>query len=346
MSMEYLITTSVNASLASAWNDCLNAADFATHYTAPEFLDENYFRASRPFAVLAMDAGTVIGVVTGYFAGADMVCGASGSPHICVRRGANLEDVGRVLAAGLRAHARSAVKFMSAYAWTQVPGFETAGFRLRKIDVPLCTILLDLSKGTDWLFRQCSETRRNKIRRAIKAGVQVTEMDFGRDFDEYYDLYRHWCGFKNVTCHPYELQRSVLETRGNRLILVARHEGRLLGVSSFRYRRPGVVEYAANVSRREESRLRQNDLLLWRGIEWSVQQGGFSHFSMAGAHFFLQKFGGDTHTTYGYSLDRTFLRTRDTVAGVRTAAMRLYRRLPEPVKRAAKRLLQRGSTEA
>ena len=345
--MEYLVITSaVNASIASAWNDCLDASDFATHYTAPEFFDENYFRARRPFAVLATDAGTILGVATGFFGGSDMICGAPGSPHICVRRGASQEDVGRVLAAGLRAHASSAAKFISAYAWSQIPAFEAAGFRMRMVDVPLCTILLDLSKGADWLFRQLSETRRNKISRAIKAGVEVTEMDFGRDFDEYYDLYRHWCGFKDVTCLPYELQRSVLETRGNRLILVARHHGRLVGVSTFRYRRPGLVEYAANVSRREETKIRQNDLLLWRGIEWSVQQGGFSHFSMAGAHFFLQKFGGDVHTTYGYSLDRTFLRTRDTVAGVRTAAMQLYRRLPDPVKRAARKLLQRRSAEA
>jgi hypothetical protein len=40
----------------------------------------------------------------------------------------------------------------------------------------------------------------------------------------------------------------------------ARHDGRVVGVSTFRFRKPGIVEYAANVSRRKETRIRQNDL--------------------------------------------------------------------------------------
>jgi lipid II:glycine glycyltransferase (peptidoglycan interpeptide bridge formation enzyme) len=71
-----------------------------------------------------------------------------------------------------------------------MPGLKAAGFRLKKFNVPMCTILLDLSKGKDWLFRQCSERRRNKIRRAMKAGVEVAEMNTDWDFDEYYELYR------------------------------------------------------------------------------------------------------------------------------------------------------------
>jgi hypothetical protein len=170
-------------------------------------------------------------------------------------------------------------------------------------------------------------------------------MNIERDFDEYYELYRHWCGFKNTACQPYDVQRSVFAIKGNRLVLVARHDGRMVGVSTFRFRRPGVVEYAANVSRREETKVRQNDLLLWRGIEWSVEQGNFSHFSMAGAHFFLQKFGGQAHATYRYSLDRTWLRRRDTAAALRSTAMRLYHRLPERVRRTAKKLIRRSGED-
>ena len=344
--MDHLIVTSaVSGSVAAAWNDCLDAASFPTHYTAPEFFNENYFVGRRPFAVLAMDGEVVNGVVTGLLDGPDMTCGASGSPHVCVRRGANLDEVGRVLATGLRAHAPSSVAFISAYTWNEIPGFQTARFRLRKYEVPMCTILLDLSKGKDWLFRQCSETRRNKIRRAMKAGVEVAEMNIEREFDEYYDLYRHWCGFKNTPCQPYDVQRSVFATKGNRLILVARHAGQMVGVSTFRFRRPGVVEYAANVSRREQTKVRQNDLLLWRGIEWSVEQRDFSYFSMAGAHFFLQKFGGNAHTTYRYSLDRTLLRRRDAIAGLRTMATRVYQRMPEGVRKTAKSLMRRPGEE-
>jgi hypothetical protein len=340
-----IVTAPADAATAAAWNDCLDAASYATHYTAPEFLEESYFAGRRPFAVLAVDGNVINGVVTGHFSGRDMICGAAESPHVCVRRGANVDEVARELAAGLRAHGSASAEFISAHSWIELPGFRTAGFRLRKFEVPMCTILLDLSKGKDWLFRQCSETRRNKIRRAIKAGVEVTRLDVDRDFDDYYDLYRDWCAFKHVPCQPYDTALRVSGNTGNRLVLIARHDGRLVGGSSFRFRRPGVVEYAANVSRREETRVRQNDLLLWRGIEWAADQGDFTYFSTAGAHFFLQKFGGEAHTTYRYSLDRTLLRRRDAIAGLRTGAMRVYQRLPEGVRRTAKSLIRRGGDE-
>jgi len=340
-----VVTSAVNASLEAAWNDCLDATSFATHYTAPEFFRESYFQGMEPFAVLATDGTTIAGVITGFVNGRDMVCGHAGSPRVCVRHGTDSDEVGRVLAAGLCSHVPPSVEFISVYTWNRMPGFETAAFRSRRFAAPLGTILLDLSQGTGRLFRQCSEAGRNKIRQAIKAGVEVTEMNVAREFDEYYRLYQHWCEFNAAACQPYEIQRSVFESQGNRLILVARHYGRMIGVSTFRFRKPGLIESAANVSRREDAELCQNELLLWRGIEWSVQQKSFSHFSMTGAHFFLQKFGGELHATYRYSLDRTFLRRRDTIAALRSAAGHLYHRLPEPVKKTARRLRQRRSEE-
>ena len=340
--MEYMIVTgAANAATLSAWNDCLDSADFATYHTSPEFLSEGRLRGREPFAVLAVQGERVHGVVTGFCDRRELTCGESGSPHLCVRRGEDVHAVGSTLAAGLRAHASRSTELISAYAWGEMPGLRAAGFRSQSFAPPLCTILLDLSRGKDWLFRQCSETRRNKIHRAVKAGVQVSEMVLARDFDEYYELYRHWCGFKKLACQPYDVQRSAFELGANRLALVARHDGQMTGVSTFRFRRPGLVEYASNVSRREDSKIRQNDLLLWRGIEWSVEQGCYSHFSMAGAHFFLQKFGGRVHQTYIYRLDRTFLRRRDAADGIRAAAQRLYRSLPEGAKQVAKKLLRR-----
>jgi len=224
--------------------------------------------------------------------------------------------------------------------------FEQSGLRSRVVNVPLCTYLLDLSKGKDQLLRSCSETRRNKIRRAIKAGVDVAVMNLERDFAEYYDLYSDWCAFKNVARQSADIQRRAFQAKESRLVLVARHEGRIVGVSTFRFRRPGVVEYAANVSRREESKVRQNDLLLWRGVEWAVEQGDFRYFSTAGAHFFLAKFGGDLQLTYRYTLDRTVLRQRHAAEDIRRVARRAFEHLPSGVQRISRQLLRRpGESE-
>jgi hypothetical protein len=340
--MNHLILTSFpDDATAAAWNDCLDNSEFAGFFTAPEYFRVQYHEHKRPFAVLAVADGVVHGIATGLLGNQDITCGLSGSPQVCIRRGSHNEEVGKALAAGLRSHAGKSTKFIGAFAWSEIAGFQSVGFRVKKFQTPHGTIVLDLSKGTDLLFREFAEERRNNIRRAIKAGVEVTEMDIARDFDDYYALYKHWCETKRLTPHPYELQRVVFETKGNRLLLVARHNGRMVGAETCRFRRPGIMEASANISRREETKLKQNDLLLWRAIEWSVRQKDIRYFSMAGAHMFLQRFGGQRHATYRYSLDLTAFGVRDLAETGHEVAVRVYLRLPRRARQGIKKLLDR-----
>jgi FemAB family len=338
---EHLILTSTpDDSTTAAWNDCLDNSEFAGLFVTPNFLRTLYFKDQRPFAVLAVSDGKVHGVVTGLFADRDIECGHSGSPQICLRTGSNPEAVGEALAAGLRSHALPPTEFISAFAWTEVAGFRSVGFRPRKFEVPLGTIVLDLSKGADVLLQEMSMRRRYNIRHAIKTGVDVEEMNVDRDFDEYYALYRHWSDFKLQDLRPYHVHREVFASGGNRLLLVARHKKRMVGVSTFRFRRPGLMEYTSNVSRREDSNLKQNDLLVWRAIEWSIRQQDIRYFSMTAAHYFLQAFGGRQHTTLRYSLDLTTLRRRDLAESARDAAIALYGALPQQAKRGLKKMFR------
>jgi hypothetical protein len=339
--MNHLILTSTpDEATTSAWNNCLDNSEFAGLYTTPDFFRIEYFHNQRPFAVLASSGAVIHGVVTGLLAEHVTECGHSGSPQICIRKGSDPETVGKVLAAGLKSHAQSSTQFISAFAWNAVPGFRSAGFRVARVETPLGTILLDLSKGVDLLFREFAESRRANIRRAIKAGVEVAELNIDRDFDDYYALYSHWCELKHLDRQPYDLQRAVYGSRGNRLILVARHKGRMVGVSTFRFRRPGIVEYTANVSKREDTKLKQNDLLMWRAIEWSARQGDIRYFSMAAAHTFLQRFGGHSHATYRYSLDLTAFRRRHLAETARAAAYAVYHAMPQRAQMGLKKLFR------
>jgi hypothetical protein len=344
--MRYLtLTVRPDDVTAAAWNDCLDNSEFAGFYTSPEFFDIPYFRSSGAFAILAERDGVVHGVATGVVSRLEMSCGLSGSPQICIRRNTDAEAVGRALAAGLKNHGVRSTKFVSAFTWGEVSGFASAGFRFRRYDAPLSTILLDLSRGTDVLLSECHSARRVNIRRAIKTGVEVLEMNVERDFDDYYALYSHWCELKQLPRQPYDVQRAVFESKGNRLLLVARHDGRMIGVSTFRFRRPGIMEYTANVSRHDERKLKQNDLLMWRAIEWATRQANIRYLSMAGAHTFLQRFGGEVHPTYRYSLDLTTFRRRDLAESAHAIAIRTYRALPNVAKSTIKKLLQRGNAD-
>jgi hypothetical protein len=332
-----LLTAYPEPQLAAAWNASLDESRFASHYTSPEFFSEEYFLDSAPFAVLAVQGETVLGVLTGTSRGGFAVCGMHASPQVCIRDGAAEADVVVALLAGLKGRLTKQERMLTVFSWTALEGFRRAGFRERLIRAPMAPILIDLSRSPDALFREFSETRRNKVRRAIKAGVEVAELNIADDFDTYYELYAHWCNFKHVAPQPYDVQRAVFEHSGNRLVLCARHAGKIVGVSTFRYRKPGIMEYAANVSRREETRIRQNDLLLWKGIEWAAGSG-LRYFSTAGSHFFLQKFGGALHTTYRYTMDRTVLRRHHAVETLHDAALSMFQKFPGGVQQAVRRL--------
>jgi hypothetical protein len=338
-----VLTSSPSEEVLGAWNDCLDCAEFASHYTSPEFFREPYFCGLDQFAILARDeTGRVCGVLTGLRRGSQLVCGAEGSPQLCFRRDVDLPTAGLALATGLVEYAASSDQAITVYSWSPIEGFARIGFRSRTLVAPLGTIVLDLSRGSERLFKEFSQTRRNQIRRAMREKVEISEMDVTNDFDDYYALYAHWCGFKGVPAHPYELQRSVFEMQGNRLILVARHRGKMIGVSTFRFRRPGIIEYAANVSRREETKVRQNDLLIWKAIEWAAKQPRIGLFSFAGAHFFLQMFGGQMRPVHRYRIDRTLFRRHDLKENLKDAAMGAFRVLPPGVRTKLKAAWRRG----
>ena len=245
-----VLTAFPDEAVAASWRECLASADFPSHYTSPEFFLEPYFAGHAPFAVLAMQEDQVFGVLTGLKEAGRVDCGIATRPQVCCRREASPVEISRALAEGLLAHLDRRDQYVTVYAWCPLAGFEQLGFRHRQRPDHQSVVVLDLGLGTDALFKQFSQTRRNDLRRAIKNGVEVLEYEENRDFDEYYEILQDWCRFKQLPLPSYETQRTAFKLRGNRLVLVARHEGRMIGVSSFRFQPGGLVEYSANWSRR------------------------------------------------------------------------------------------------
>lgn len=273
-----------------------------------------------------MEESRVEGVLTGMSSGRRAECGLSVRPQICRRRTADADRVGEAFAAGIGSLDDGRHDLLTVYSWERIPAFERHGFRVRENTGVAGVVVLDLTAGPAAIFKQFSDTRRNQIRRAMRAGVSVTEMSIEADFDDYYSIYRHWCEFKDLPAQPYDLHRLALGSK-NRLVLVARIEGRIIGASIFRFQPGGLMEYAANVSRREETKVRQNDLLVWRAIEWGCRQG-FRRLSMGGAHLFLQMFGGRQLPTYRYRLDRSLFRRHELQEHMRAALAGLWRKVP------------------
>lgn len=328
--------------LEGAWRASLREADFPAHYVAPEFFREPFWTGRHPFAVVAMEADDVVGVVTGIRDGSHLVAGLSVRPQVCCRTTSDSAMVARTLAAGLRAEARGKAGLVSVYTWAGMDGFLAAGFRGRRYAGDEGLVILDLTRGPDALFRDFSENRRTNIRKAMKSGLEVSQTTDPEEWRAFYAIYADWCSRKQIEAQPLSVMEAALRLTRNRRLFVARHRGQIIAAVTLRLEPGGIMEYAANCSIEEYQRLKPNDLLHWRIIEWGAQEG-YRLYSLGGAHLFLRKFGGALVPTFGYRLDLTFGQRHHLQEVAAHWRRRVFEALPGGVRGAVRRAFGRGA---
>ena|SRR5208282_129056 len=315
--------------MEKAWRDYLARVEFPSHYESPEYFVEPLWPGKPRFAVLAFENEKVIGVLTGLHAGKDVICGLPARPQISVDPAGDTAAILETLLQGLLAEASSA-ELVSVYTWAylKLPPFAARGFRCQQVQG---NVVLDLTLGSDALFKQFAKDRRRNIRYAEKNGVEIFEVTNAQDIADSYAVYSAWRETERKTVRGQRVSFEVFEKAarltGNRLRLLARVEGKPVAINSFRFFPGGLFESSANSSLDEFMHLKPNDLLQWRGIEWACAHGLRRH-SLGGSHQFLLRFGGTVIPILRYRLDQTFLRRhdlRDTVEGV---GRRIVAKLP------------------
>ncbi|MGO8719737.1 MAG: GNAT family N-acetyltransferase [Acidobacteriaceae bacterium] len=311
--------------LEAKWTECLRRTTAPAHYASPAFFLEPYFREKKPFAVLAIVGGEVVGALTGLHEHETVVSGLETRVHITVDERRDPKEALVLLLQGVEQESKSA-KVVQIYSWRQLPltPFEDAGYRKREFTG---NPILDLSLGAEVLLKQCNSKRRNCIRFAMKSGLEITEATSREEFEAFYGIYEQWCTAKEIFQYPKEVEWEAFETtRNNRRYLLAKFEGEIVAGSVFRFFPGGLVEYSRNSSLPQYLRLKPNDLLVWHAIEWACENR-FTRFSMGGNHRFLREFGGQTTPIHRYRLDRTFFRQHDLKDSLHDAARGAFRRL-------------------
>lgn len=290
-------------SIESAWRACLADSELPTHYTSPEYFLEPALRDQRPFAILSIDGIDVSGVLTGVNSGTHVQSGVSVRPQIALSRRADPTIAMASLIAGLLAEARRA-KLVDLFVWSGMESLVNCRFRQRRYDG---VVMLDLSQGPDLLFRRFSQTTRNEIRRAIKNGVSVDIATKSEDLSAYYAVYVDWSRRKHIPFIEEDEFQKMFALTQNRRLLLARHQGQVIGGVVLRFLSGGMAEYAANSSLEGALKLHSNHLLQWRAIEW-LCAAGMRRYSLGGTHFFLRKFGGRITPTIRCRLDLSLSR--------------------------------------
>jgi hypothetical protein len=324
------------------WRDCLAHVECPAHYDTPEFFLEPFWKAKRPFAVLAIERGLINGVLTGCYEGNQVVSGQASRPQICVADRASGEATLDALARGLLKEAGSA-PLVTVYGWSQTPleAFTGHGFLQRSLEG---NVVLDLSMGADEVFRQFTASRRRNIRLATKHYVEVFQASAREDFSSFYEVYLSWRRTQRKTIQgaevPFETFEKAYRLKANRRLFLARFSGKIIAGSTVRFFPKGLLEYAANASLDGYQNVYPNDLLLWKVIEWGCQEG-FPRCSLGGAQPFLARSGGTVLPIYRYRVDRTWIRRYDLREGVLDIGREALHKLPAPLEKTIRQVLGR-----
>lgn len=325
--------------LEKLWREYLERVEVPSHYDSPEYFLDPLRRGSRPFAVLALDGSRITGALTGFHLDRTVLSGLASRPQISVD-GTDVAATLDTLALGLKAEAKGA-DLISVYTWPTLDliPFAKQGFRRRQL---LGSVVLDLTRGADTLFKEFTKDRRRNIRFAEKHGVEVREATTAQDIVDAHKVYSAWRGTDRKKVQgdwSFESFEKTVSLRNNRRLFLAELSGRVIAINIFRFFPGGLFESAANSSLDEFMHVKPNDLLQWRGIQWACAQGLKRH-SLGGAHEFLLRFGGSVVPVLRYRLDRTLFRRNDLKESLGDTARSLLRSAPPGVGETARRLFR------
>lgn len=321
------------------WFDFLPASTFPCHYTSPAFFLEPFWKNKNPFALLVFDDEKIVGALTGLKSEKQIVSGLEVRPQVSIAKDSNRNEVVKHLVAGLEDFAGEKTNLVSIHSAERAPEFAACGFTEKKAAGTFEVIMLDLSKGADAVFKSFSQSRRSDLRKAMRENrVQISQLETPDELKELHQIHIEWCGRKNIASDTWEMMESLFAQKRFRRIFIAKHDGKIIAGSYFRFFPKALMEYTANNSLPEYQHLRPNDLIVWKSIEWACEQG-MTRYSMGGSHLFLRRFGGETVSSYRYRIDRTFLKTYEKKEAVRELAIKTYQTIPYSTRQKLKRFI-------
>ena len=164
---------------------------------------------------------------------------------------------------------------------------------------------INLCPDLDTLWMSLHSSARRAIRKARKNGMVVQAAASKEDLRAFFDLHLRVRKYKyRLLAQPYSFFKNIWEQfieRQNGLLLLARHEGEVIGGIFFLEWKDGMY-YKFNSSAPSFLAQRPNDLLLWKGIEYAKEKGfahldlGLSDWDQEGLVRYKRKFASEEKT--------------------------------------------------
>lgn len=334
-----IINAYPDAETEQKWFDFLPLSNFPCHYTSPAFFLEPFWKGKNPFALLVFDDGKIVAALTGLKNEKQIISGLEVRPQVSIAKDSNQAEVIKYLAAGLEDFAEKKTNLITVHCAERATEFAGCGFTEKKAAGNFEVIMLDLSNGADAVFKSFSQSRRSDLRKAMRQNqVQISQLETLDELKELHQIHVEWCERKQIAPDSWEMMESIFAQQNFRRIFIAKHDGKIIAGSYFRFFPKALMEYTANNSLPEFQHLRPNDLIVWKSIEWACGQG-MKQYSMGGSHLFLRRFGGELVSSYRYRIDRTFLKSCEKKEAVREMLIKTYQRIPNSTRRKLKKII-------
>ena len=137
------------------------------------------------------------------------------------------------------------------------------------------TFKIDLAREQKELWSSLHQRARNKVRKAVKSGVEVEEADGVQRLKDYYKLYLKTQRRHGSPPHGYKLFEKLYDAyqpKGKMKILLAEHQGKpIAGLINFHHNK--MIFGWDSVGDAEHRRFHPTNLLLWNTVEWGVKNG-------------------------------------------------------------------------
>ncbi len=336
-----VITSYPDVGLERKWHEFLPDSTYPSHYTSPGFFKMPYWEDQNPYALLVLESEKVVGVSCGLNVNGHIMSGMEVRPQVSISKEADQAKIAANLLDGLLNIGKKKGELITLHCLNKVAALEALGFKEKKATGSFDVVVVDLSKGSDEVFKGFSQSRRSDIRKAIRQDkVQISQVETLEELEELHEIHVDWCKFKEIEPDSWEMFEIAWEQKDYMRIFVAKAEGKIIAGSYFRFYKNSLVEYAANNSLPEFRKLRPNDLLVWKAIEWSCENG-FRKFSMGGSHLFLRRFGGEIVSSFRYQLDRTLFKKHAAKEAIGGLMSKTFQSLPDSTRHKIKKVFKR-----
>ncbi len=326
------------------WNEFLTKIEFPCHYISPAYFTVPFWEGKKPFAVLVFDENKVVGVATGLFQSGKLTCGLQVRPQMAMIETEKTSEIAKELHAGLIENAGNKASLITLNSWQNISGFGNLGYANQTSEGNARVVVIDLRIGADAVFKGFSQSRRSTLRKIIRENnLEISELENQSELEEFYAIHVAWCKNKKIQPHTLKVMQTISTQKETGRILIAKHQGKVVAGSYFRFQKNAVIEYSENNSNPDYLHFSPNELLVWKSIEMACEQG-FTHYSMGASHPFLQRFGGETLSTYRYQIDLSLFKKHEKLEALKNFALKTYQSVSVEKRQKLKSIIGRFSS--